>query len=229
MFMQTCTIWHEYMVRACSDALTTQTNFKKFSLVTMLPLCQLAEFECYYLISSWPQAMDDKALTHFLSVTAFSAVPQCALWIISHMALQHSEVPKKQLRESWSHDKEVAFPQYLVEQWLEVTQSCFKPATLTAAVNSLSHLHVKGPVKNKSNTANKWNAVSFLLFDYLWLSMIICGLSTYTKYSGRLHTKLGKSTSLWPPVGPGTILKVQTSRMVTLYLKPSGKGIWNHQ
>ena len=80
----------------------SKTNFKipQFSdNVIMLPLCQLAEFECYpHLAPLLPLAMDDKALTHFLSVTTFSAVTQCALWIISHMSLPHSEVPKKRIR-----------------------------------------------------------------------------------------------------------------------------------
>ena len=41
----------------------------------------------WMFIFSLPQAMDNKALTHFLPVTSFSAVTQCALWIISHMTL----------------------------------------------------------------------------------------------------------------------------------------------
>ena len=189
----------------------------------ILPSCRLAEFECYpHLTPSLPLAMDDKALTRFLSVTAFSAVTQCALWIISHMSLPHSEVPKTRMKASWSQDEEVAFLQYLIEHRSEVTWGCFKAATLTAAINSISHLHVKGPVKTKLNAANKWSGVSFLLFDHL---QIIYGLSTDTKYSERLHTKPSKSTSLWTLVGPGMTLKVQISRTMTLYLKPSGKGI----
>ena len=134
----------------------------------ILPSCRLAEFECYpHLAPSLPLAMDNKALTRFLSVTAFSAVAQCALWIISHMSLPHSKVPKMRMKASWSQDEEVAFLQYLVKHQSEVTQGCFKAATLTAAINSISHLHVKGPVKTKSNAANKWNGVSF---DYLQLS-----------------------------------------------------------
>ena len=134
----------------------------------MLWLCQLAEFECYpHLTPLLPLAMDNKALTHFLSVTTFSAVTQCALWIISHMSLPHSEVPKKRIKASWSQDEEVAFLQYFIKHRSEVTQGCFKAATLTAAINLISHLHVKGPVKTKSNAANKWNGVSF---DYLQLS-----------------------------------------------------------
>ena len=130
----------------------------------MLLLCQLVEFECYSnLISSLPQAIDDMALTRFLSVTSFSAVTQCVLWIISHMALPHSEVPMKRIRVSWSCDEEVAFLQYLVKHQLEVTWGCFKSATLTAAIDWISHLHVKGPVKTKLNAANKWNRVSFII------------------------------------------------------------------
>ena len=130
--------------------------------------CRLAEFECYpHLAPSLPLAMDNKALTHFLSVTAFSTVAQCALSIISHISLWHSKVPKKKIKASWSQDEEVVFLQYLVEHQSEVTWGCFKAATLTAAINLISHLHVKGPVKTKSNAANKWNRVSF---DYLRLS-----------------------------------------------------------
>ena len=39
----------------------------------------------------------------------------------------------------------------------------FGDSTLTAAINSIAHLHVKGIVKTKMNAMNKWNAVSHLL------------------------------------------------------------------
>ena len=76
------------------------------------------------------------------------------------------------IKASWSQDEEVVFLQYLIEHRSEVTQGCFKAAALTAAINSISHLHVKGPVKTKSNAANKWNGVSF---DYLLILSTVEG------------------------------------------------------
>ena len=54
-------------------------------------------------------------------------------------------------------------------------------------------------------------------------------LSTDTEYSGRLHTKPLKTTSLWSLVQPGTMFMVQALTITTLCPKPSGKGIQNHQ
>ena len=95
----------------------------------------------------------------------------------------------------------------IVESWWRGGLSpiyCWALIRGDPASNSISHLHVKGPVKTKSNAAKKWNGVSFII---IWLS-------TDTKYSGRLCTKPFKSTILWPPVRSGAMLKVQISRMM---------------
>ena len=125
----------------------------------------LVEFECYsHPVSSWPQAIDNKALT---------CLP-CSLPLLNmHSGSYHTwhcNIQKSWRREWGHHGVMVALLHYLVEHWLEVTWGCFKSAILTAAVNSIFHLHMKGPVKTKSNTVNKWNGVSFLLFNYYHLA-----------------------------------------------------------
>ena len=84
------------------------------------------------------------------------------------MASQLQDEPKvKKPRASWSHDEEVAFLDYLVEHRSEATRGCFKDSTISGAINSIAHLHVRGPIKNRTNGTNKWNSVSiFLPFLY---------------------------------------------------------------
>ena len=108
--------------------------------------------------------MDNRVHSRLLSVMAFSAVIQCAQWIISHMALQHQG--GSQLRKpkaQWTNDEEVAFINYLPEHQSEAACGCFKGATIAAAIQSIASLHVKGLLKNKSSGMNKWNLVSFNL------------------------------------------------------------------
>ena len=95
---------------------------------------------------------------------AFSAVVQCAQWIVSHMALQHQcgSQPRKP-KVQWTNDEEVTCINYLLKHQSEATRGCFKGATIAAAIQSIASLHVKGPLKNKSSGMNKWNSVSLIL------------------------------------------------------------------
>ena len=117
--------------------------------------------------------MDHRTCSCFLSLTAFSAVAQCAHWIVSHMASQLQDEPKvKKPRALWSHDEEVTFLDYLVEHQSEATRGCFKDSTISGAINSIAHLHVRGLIKNGTNGTNKWNSVRTFL--PLLILLIIC-------------------------------------------------------
>ena len=60
----------------------------------------------------------------------------------------------------WSHEEEVLFLDYLINYWSEVTWGSFKSSTMMVAINSISHLHVEGMVKNKTSRIKKWSLVS---------------------------------------------------------------------
>ena len=106
--------------------------------------------------------MDDRVRSRLLSVMAFSTVVQCTQWIISHMAQNYQG--ESQLRKPkvwWSDKEEIRFINYLLEQRSEATWVCFKGATIAAAIQSVTSLHVRGLIKNKASGMNKWNLVSF--------------------------------------------------------------------
>ena len=119
--------------------------------------------------------MDDRTCSHFLSLTAFSAITQCAHWVVSYMVSQLQDKPKaKKPKAWWSHNKEVAFLNYLVEHQSEATHGCFKSSTISGAINSITHLYERGSIKNKTSRINKWNLVHFslpfcLFTDHLYL------------------------------------------------------------
>jgi hypothetical protein len=122
--------------------------------------------------------MDDYwTRSRFLSLTAFSAVAHCAHWIIANINMvlpDEGESKHKRLKASWSPAEEVAFLDYLVDHRSQATRGCFKGATIAAAIDSISHLHVKGMPKNKSTGMHKWNAVS-----NNFLSIIILSTNLY--------------------------------------------------
>ena len=70
--------------------------------------------------------------------------------------------------------QEVAFLNYLVEHWSEATCGCFKDSTISGAINSIAHLHVRGLIKNRTSGMNKWNLVSISLPFCLLILLIIC-------------------------------------------------------
>ena len=168
-----CDAWSDTIISQNGTGVQIQSR-----LIALLP---------YWLRSS---NMDDRTRSHFLSLTAFSAVAQCADWIVSHMASQLQDEPKvKKPRASWSHDEEVAFLDYLVEHQSEATHGCFKDSTISGAINSTAHLHVRGPIKNRTNRTNKWNSVSIFLPFLYWFywSFVFSGNQPILQFKNTRH------------------------------------------
>ena len=61
----------------------------------------------------------------------------------------------------------MVFLNHLVEHQSQATCSAFKNLTITAAINSISHLHERGLVKTKVSRIHKWNVVSLVFLDLL--------------------------------------------------------------